>query len=393
MKYTNLIILMILIVIWSLFFAIYKYYIWWIFWNTDTITLQYISGYLGMWTLFAYIVWWLFYEIFKEKKYHFFIILFTLIWFLSVYFIHNKITDYILVAWLTLFIWFFYWLWGVLRNILISTQIQETWLWDTKINWMANIFFITSIILWSIFWWIISEKFNLNWIFYISILLFVWLIFWCFMKYNNNSWNTDLLKNAIIYKNNFKTDFTFIIKRYSIIMLFIWLLLTIATILSQKAIEYSVDNLWKSGSEAAMILLYSAVWSIVWNIISMKIKNNRWNYFLVFSICFSIVCSLFPTFIDNFNHSSILALVAGLFFWINYNLLESYFFKKIADDDKKSYWASSLWIFTSLVLSAMMFLVDFIWKIAWFSWVCYFMWIILFLIWIIIFFNWKKMEV
>ena len=73
----NLTLVTILIIIWSIFFAIYKYFVWWIYAN-DTITLQFISWYLSIWTIFSFIIWGLFYELIKEKKYHFISWLFTL---------------------------------------------------------------------------------------------------------------------------------------------------------------------------------------------------------------------------------------------------------------------------------------------------------------------------
>gem|GEM_PF-2461087 len=54
-KYRNLIIMLVLIIVWSLFFAMYKYFVWEIF-KTDTITLQYISGYLSIGTIGSFIV-------------------------------------------------------------------------------------------------------------------------------------------------------------------------------------------------------------------------------------------------------------------------------------------------------------------------------------------------
>lgn len=387
MKNKNLIILFVLIIIWSLFFAIYKYYMWWIF-KTDVITLQYISWYLSLWTIWAFVIGWLLYEILKEKRYHLWIIIFTIIIFWSIYFTKNILKDYLFIAIITILIWFFYGLWWVLRNILISTQIHETNLWDTKINWLANIFFITSIIIWSIVWWILAEKLSFNWIFIICILLWIWLFSWVLMNYKNLE-NKNTKETALKYKQNFLADFKFILKKYSLNMVFIALIITIATILSQKAIEYSVENLGKSGSQSAIILLYSAVWSIIWNIVSMKINENKWLYFLIFSILFAITIYLFPTFINNFAHTSILAFIAWIFFWITYNLLEADFFKCIAIDDKKSYGSASLWIITSLIISILMFLVDVIQRLTSFAWVYYFMWSIILLIWIVIF-SFKK---
>lgn len=386
MKHKNLILLFILIIVWSLFFAIYKYFMWWIF-KTEDITLQYISGYLSIGTIWAFIVGWLLYELLREKKYHFVTILFTLISIISIYFLSSAdiVSNYSLVWWITLIVWFFYWLWWVLRNILISTQIHESNLWDTKINGLANIFFITSIIIWSIVWWMIAEKVSINGIFIICAILFIWLISGGFLWYKNLEKTKSVKEKALEYKKSYIADFLFIIRKYFIIMTYIALIITIATILSQKAIEYNVDILKKLPSDATFILLYSAVWSILWNIISMKIHTHRWHYFLWFSIFFALSTFLFPIFISNFDQTKILAFIAWLFFWITYNLLESYFFRKIAEDNKKSFGSATLWIVTSSVIALLMFLVDFIQKMAWFNGVYYFMWSIILVIWVSIF--------
>lgn len=379
MKHKNIIIIYLLIAIWSLFFAIYKYFIWGIFKN-DVVTLQYISWYLSIWTVFSFIIWWLFYEIFKEKLYHFLIIFFTIISLFSIFLINNSYTEkYILVGIITVIIWFFYWLWWVLRNILISNEIQETKIEETTINWLANIFFISSIIVGAILWWLIEEKLKIDGLFLILWMLLIWLLVWIWLKDNKN----ENLKNKILeYKQNYINDFKFIIKKYFLIMFFCALLITIWTILSQKAVEYYVEIWWKTWSSSALILLFTALWSIIWNIISMKIWKNKWNFFLINSILFSISCFLFPTFISDFRNTSILATITGIFFWITYNIIEAYFFKKIAIDDKKSYGSVSLWIITSITIAFLMFLVDIIDKYFWFDWVYYFMWIIIFLIWI-----------
>ena len=393
MKYKNLIILFILIIVWSLFFAVYKYFMWGVF-KTDTITLQYISWYLSLWTIGAYIIWWFLYELFREKKYSFITLFFTLLCIISVYIFstYKIFPNVLMVGWMTLIIWFFYWLWGVLRNILIATQIHETNLWDTKINGLANIFFITSIIIWSILWWIIAEKLNMHGIFIIILLLIIWLISWSFLSYKSSQETKSVWQRAQEYKKNYLGDFLYIIKKYSIIMIFISLIITIATILSQKAIEYNVDVLHKLPSDATFILLYSAVWSIFWNIVSMKIKNKRWHNFLIFSLLFALSILLFPSFISNFMYISILACIAWFFFWVSYNLLEATFFKKIAIDNKKSFWSATLWIVTSSVVTFLMFLVDSIQKIGWLNGVYYFMWTIILIIWITVFRMKEKLD-
>lgn len=370
LKHKNLVILIVLIIVWSLFFAIYKYFMWWVF-KTDTITLQYISGYLSMGTIGAFIIGWLLYELFREKKYHLATIWFTLITILSVYFLKkaNIGNDALMVGIVTLVAWFFYWLWWVLRNILISTQIHESGLSDTKVNGIANIAFITSIIFWSIIGGIIAEKMNIYWVFVIGGILAIGLICWLQLTLKKEEMNISTKQRALTYKKTFLADFVFIVKKYFLIMLFVSLIITIATIMSQKAIEYSVANLGKTGSQAAMILLYSAVGSIIGNLISMKIRKFKRYIFLLLSLLFAATINMFPTFLPNFLYTSIAAFIAWIFFGTTYNLLEATFFKMIAEDDKKSYGAATLGIITSGVISFMMFFIDGVQKVAGYDWV------------------------
>gem|GEM_PF-2392602 len=55
----------------------------------------------------------------------------------------------------------FYGLWVVLKNVLIASYIHESGISDTKVNGMANIFFITSIIVGSILGGIIAESLHI----------------------------------------------------------------------------------------------------------------------------------------------------------------------------------------------------------------------------------------
>lgn len=385
MKYKNLYLMIWLISIWSLFFAIYKYFIWWIFKN-DTITLQFLSWYLSIGTLLAFIVWWIFYELLKEKIYHFLVWLLTIITIISIFFIP---WNYIVIWWITLLVWIFYGLWTVLRWILVSNEIESSNLWDTKVNWLANIFFIVSIIIWSIIWWIIAEKLDINWLYIIWWIIIIWIILWFFLKYKHSDINKTKKEKIIEYKNNYISDFKFILKKYFLIMFSASSLITIATILSQKAIEYNVNILQIKQSSASMILLYSAIWTIIWNIISMKIKKDRWLYFMIFCFLFWISTILFPLFINNFLFISILSFMAWILFWITYNLVDSYFYKKIADDNKKSFWRSSIWIVASITVAFLMFFVDYLQNIVWFNWVYYFMAIFIILLWIILFYKRK----
>lgn len=393
MKYKNLFLMFFLIIAWSFLFALYKYFFWGIF-VSETITLQYISGYLAIGTLVAYFVWGVIFEIFKENKFHLLIALSSIFILGGMYLstISWLSPLHIITIW-TLLFWFFYGLWGILKNILIANEIMQTGLWDTKVNGWANISFITAIIVGSILWGSLSSALWVTWIIILGGILGLALVGGIF--YTPPTQNQQKLSyNEIItkYKWEFLQDFVFIFKNYFMIMAFTALMITIATILSQKAIEYFVEFGGKSNASAAVILLYSAVWSIIWNILSMKMEQKRWFYFVIFGGLFSIVAFIFPHFLENFLYTSILAWIAGFVFWCSYNLIESYFFKKIWDDNKKSYGSVSLWIMVSIILSIMMFGIDFIGKYGWYIWVYYFMGGILLMISIVIFFTQSKYQ-
>lgn len=136
-------------------------------------------------------------------------------------------------------------MWGILRNIIISTEIQKWYKNETFINWLANIFFITSIVVWSIIWWFLVETVWVYWFYYVLLLLIVWIFLWLSLKEDIDKEKLSIKEKAIVYKKSYVSDFLFILKKYYINMIIIWLILVIATIITQKAIEY-MTSAWIS---------------------------------------------------------------------------------------------------------------------------------------------------
>lgn len=159
---------------------------------------------------------------------------------------------------------------------------------------------------------------------------------------------------------------------------FLW---TISTIVSQISIEYSVDFFDITTTKATYILIYSAIWAIIWNIISMKMNKKRWLFFIIFNTLFSLLILFFPILIVNFFALSVLAIVLWLFFWVSSNLVDSYLLKRIWDEDKKEYWSSTYWFILSILIFVMMFLSSEIMERFWYS-------VIMFILWIIMLFSW-----
>lgn len=391
LKYKNYIISVILVIIWSLFFSIYKYYTWWLF-DEDFLTLEYIAAYLSLWWFFSFIIWWFIYELLKERKFHFIISTLSILAIIILYlqYLFPVYDNIIIITSITIFIWFTYSFWVILRSILISTEINKNYASDTLLNWIANISFISSLIIWSILWWYLVEKLNEKWVYIILLILLISALSWLFLSNNLSiSDNKNLKSRFKEYKEHYIRDFLYVFKKYYIEMIFLWMIIVIATIISQKAIQYIVENTDMKQSIATFILLASALWSVIWNVLSMKINKNKWYFFMICSFLFWISTIILPFFLLNFIITILVAFVAWVFFWIVFNLLESDYLKNIAIDDKKSYWWTSLWLISSLVIWIMMILIDEIDKIVWITTTYIILWIILFIIWILIYFRKK----
>jgi hypothetical protein len=85
----------------------------------------------------------------------------------------------------------------------------------------------------------------------------------------------------------------------------------------------------------------------------------------------------------NFFLTATLALFAWLFFWTNYNLIESYFLTQIGEQKKREYGAASYGIVSSVTLFLWMFLTHQIELQVWFNWVFYIWGSIILIIWIL----------
>ena len=62
----------------------------------------------------------------------------------------------------------------------------------------------------------------------------------------------------------------------------------------------------------------------------------------------------------------------------------------MAIDNKKSFWAVSLWLVSSINVAFFMFLVDFLQQKIWLNWVYYFLWTTIFIMSVYIFVNKNK---
>ncbi len=396
-KYKTFILLIILTALWSSIFSTIKYFLWGDLWESLAPDLQMLSGYLSLGWIIAYIIWWALAYTFLKKYLLFWFSTLTLIFVTIAYlFPLNSSSGLAFIVWS---IWIFYWLWVVLRSILTSIEIQKTWLGDTKVNWIISIVFIVFLIIWTIAWSKIFEVFWHNGFLIIIFLLFLSSIVSLFLDYDGISIKS-LLKNG--FKNyrlekthkfnsalkNFFPEIQYIFKNFSLIIIsssFIW---AISTVVSQKAVELSVDKFDKLPSEASFLLLYSSIWAILWNIISWFLGKYRWKSFFVLNIFLWILIILFPFFSSTFLQVWVIAFLVWLVFWSSTNLIDAFYLKKIWEVDKKEYGSSTYWLIFSIILFTMMFLSSFIDKKFWFDTLMYILWTLI--LWVNIL-NIKKM--
>jgi hypothetical protein len=191
-KYKTFIIFIILTAIWSSLFSIMKYFFWWDLSNSIAPDLQVLSGYLSLWGIIAYLLGWAIAYTFLKKYLLFSFSFLTLIFVIIAYLFPINTNSWL--AFIIWWIWFFYGLWVVLRSILVSIEIQKTWMDDTKVNWIISIVFIVFLIIWTILWSLIFEKMGHNWFLVIIWLLIASSIVSLFLDYDKISLKS-LLKN------------------------------------------------------------------------------------------------------------------------------------------------------------------------------------------------------
>ena len=365
-----------LVATWAAFFASLKFFLWWELSTSIAPDLQEIAGYLSLWWIFAYLIWGAFAVTFLKKYFLFIISLLSLIligWVYLLWF-SNSFSFALIIS----VVWFLYGLWNVVKNVLISVEIIKTWLSETIVNALAGIIFVVFIIIWSLLGSILFEKMWHDGYLVIIAMLFFTAVASLTLNYNEASFRS-LIKNG--WKSYFYDrrrslkkalslyipDLKYIVKNYYLIVIVSSFLWAISTIVSQASIEFSVVKIDVEASDATYVLLYSAVWAILWNIVSMKMSKVRWKFFIIFNSLFAILIFLFPYLSVSFSALSWLAILLGMFFWVSSNLIDSYLLKRIWEEDKKEYGSSTYGLVLSIVIFGMMFFSSAILKTFWYS--------------------------
>lgn len=200
-----------------------------------------------------------------------------------------------------------------------------------------------------------------------------------------NWWGSYLFERKLSLQKSLKAyipDLKYILRNYLFIILTSSFLWTVSTIVAQASVEYSKITFSIEASKATYVLLYSALWAIIWNLLSVKMNTNRWKFFIIFNTLFAIVIISFPFLATTFSMLSFLAVILWMVFWISSNLVDSYLLKIIWDEDKKEYWASTFWLIFSIILFCMMFISSIVLEKFWYALLMLLLWIMILLIWI-----------
>lgn len=388
-KYKTFLIFLLLTAIWSSFFSWIKYFLLWeLTWVIKDIDMQILAWYLSFWSIFAYLIWWALSITFLKRNLLINLSFFSLIFvFLSYYiWIESK-----LFLWITLiFIWFFYWLWSVLKNIIVSIEISKTELSNTKVNAYVSIIFVSFLVMWNTFWSLVFESFWRDWYFFLLLILFLSFLLSFFIDYDTNvirwifknwfkSYYYERKKTFIESFSLYVPEIKYVLKNYYFIILFSSLLWTVSTIVAQKTVSFSVITYWILTSKATLIFIVFSIWTIVWSLLSIRMQKYRWEYFIVFSLILSLNILFLALFWNNFYALNFFVLLLWFFFWITSNLIDSYYFLKIWNENKKEYWATTYWLILNLTIFVFMWLTAIINKYINYDMIMLIFWLIIFL--------------
>jgi hypothetical protein len=353
------------VVVWAIFFATIKFFLWGDLSASLRPNLQEIAGYLSLWWIWAFLVGGAFAHTFLKKYYLFAIALLTSLFILYGY-IFSYSTDMIFAISIT-FIGFLYGLWNVMKSVIISIEIKKTGLPETAVTAIVGMMFVLCIIIGSLVGNIIYENMWHSWYLVLLAYLIIAGVTPFFLDYESTEFRSLLKNGWWVYIQERKVsliqalqqyipDISYIARKYGMIIITSSVLWSLSTIISQITVEYSADKFGIKNSEATMILLYSALWAIVGSFISIKMNTNRWFYFLVFNILFAITVFLTPIIGNTFFILSMMAGILGMCFGTALNLSDSYLLKCFWEEDKKEYGASTMGLIFSTILFVSMFL-------------------------------------
>jgi MFS family permease len=341
-----------LITFWSLFYAGVKYFFWWIYADTSFApTLEGISGFVLIGSMIAYIIGWPLYALYSERVMLFIALWVWLISFLIAMFLPQTIPSSFDIAMIG--IGLAYSLYVIGKNTLIGREISTSKLWSATIGACTTIVFIVFLV----FGTVIGSKLG-EWGMTISIGI------WYFLLLLPIAGGILFLIETRRETSRFQFSlglYRRLFFRYGIFMVALACFWQISVEASQVAINYSKEVFEKSNSASSLLLLFSSVWAILGNVLSVKFGEKRLTAFLVFSTFFIALIFWFSSLLglaknlDQYTIVQGLAFLVGLFFGWAVNLAESYFFSLLGEDPDKDYTSALYGFVLSFVGAVTMF--------------------------------------
>lgn len=375
-KHKNLILLLIITFLRSIFLWMAKFFLRFAL-KEDNRTLEEIAWYISLWSAFSYLIGGAITYTFRKKP----IAIVSGIVVIACL-IYGYMTDYFPLknfAFIISIMWFFYGLWLTIKWILTTVEIMESWRSETKINAAINIVIFIWILVWAYRWFDIYE--NLKGV---GVIWLIWTvslatILILFTTYDNN-FKKHTLQSAIS-KNI--PNIILSIKKYFTYLIPIWILRAISTAVWQKMLEIWVDVMKKEPTKWIFVVVISMLWAILWHILSTRITKKNQIILNILTILLAASTFFFPNFLahkDTFLFMMWYSAYLWLIFGVIVNLVESKFYHKIGQDNRKEFWSAAYWIITSVTIFCVMILWDYTTKHLWInaSFIVY--WIILALI-------------
>lgn len=354
-KHKNLIILLIITFLRSVFLWMAKFFLRFAL-KEDNRTLEEIAWYISLWSALSYLVGGAITYTFRKKP------IVILSWIVVIWcLIYGYMTDYFPLknfAFIISIMWFFYWLWLTIKWILTTVEIMESWRSETKINATINIVIFIWLLVGAYWWFDIYERLQgvgVIWLIWTVSLATILIIF---TNYDNNFKKHTL--HSAITKNI--PNIIWAIKKYFLFLIPIWVLRAISTAVWQKMLEIWVDVMNKEPTKWIIVIVVSMWWAILWHILSTFVNKRKQILSILLTILLGISTIFFPNFLerkDTFLFMMWYSTYLWLIFWIIVNILEWRFYHKIWEENRKEFWSAAYWIITSICIFVIMLFGDY----------------------------------
>lgn len=361
MKHKNLIIFVIITLLRSIFIWMVKFYLRSSLKVID-ISLEEIMWYISLGSIVAYLVWVTLSQVFHKKS------LLMLIWTLSIFCLilwhilwYFPIKSFVIIV---ATIWFCYWIWLVIKWIIITQEIQNSWYKEATVNALFNIALLLWIVLGSYLWFFVYNKLWNNWFLAIISVMCLANILSIFLEYDRITHKTNLKKEIKQIVPNIMA----ISRKYIRLLIPIWVMRAVSTAIWQKMLEIWIDMFNKTPKSSIMVIISSMAGTVIWHILSIFFQKNKKYMIIFFTTIFWLATIYFPFILNRFEYYYILNIwwfVIWTLFGIAINLIEARYFFHIWADHKKEHGSSAYGLLTSVMTFAIMLFTDLLTKHAW----------------------------